>query len=349
MKFVSIIIPVYNAKPYLEDCLRTAVSQSYPELEIILVDDGSTDGSGTECDEIAATDARCRVFHQENKGVSAARNLGISMARGDYLFFMDADDTMDRDTIEVLMGCAGSEWIIGDFKLIRAARNVRGNNFFFDQDKNFRGAEIPGLVTGYLKKPRGASEFTNVWGKLYKTAVIKENHIRFREELKTWEDIVFNFAYVKSINSIDYVRRQCYDYHVHPKLCSAGAQVLYFPLGFITVLDEAADYLRARRVSEDEINRNYGRAAVYFAVRILLLSFGLWERGKCAPDIDRCKMRSLIDEIIGNAAVGKGLKTYRAGKGESRLLPVLMKYKWSSLIFLECCRKTNKILRNEKS
>lgn len=89
---VSVVIPVYNVKPYLERCVNSVLRQTYKDLEIILVDDGSTDGSGELCDDIATRDQRIQVIHQKNQGLSGARNTGIRQAQGDYIIFMDSDD-----------------------------------------------------------------------------------------------------------------------------------------------------------------------------------------------------------------------------------------------------------------
>ena len=97
---ISIIIPVYNVKEFLEKCVRSAVFQTYPQLEIILVDDGSTDGSDILCDELAKKYSRIKVFHKPNGGLSSARNYGMDHMSGDYFFFLDSDDYILADTIE---------------------------------------------------------------------------------------------------------------------------------------------------------------------------------------------------------------------------------------------------------
>lgn len=99
---ISVIVPVYNTKAYLERCIDSLLEQTYRDMEIILVDDGSTDGSGEICDSYAARDGRVRVFHKENGGSSSARNLGLDNARGDYIGFADSDDYVDPDMYERL-------------------------------------------------------------------------------------------------------------------------------------------------------------------------------------------------------------------------------------------------------
>ena len=99
---ISVIVPVYNILEYLPRCVESLCRQTYPNLEILLVDDGSTDGTGQLCDKLGEADARIRVFHKENGGSSSARNLGIAKAKGRYLGFVDSDDYVDSRMYELL-------------------------------------------------------------------------------------------------------------------------------------------------------------------------------------------------------------------------------------------------------
>ena len=99
-EMISIIVPVYNTKPYLKRCVDRVLCQTYPEFELILVDDGSTDGSGALCDDLACNDSRIRVIHQENRGVCAARNAGLKKMTGDFLLFIDSDDSIEAATLQ---------------------------------------------------------------------------------------------------------------------------------------------------------------------------------------------------------------------------------------------------------
>ncbi len=105
---ISIIVPVYNTARYVHACIDSVLTQSFSNLELLLVDDGSTDGSGDICDECSGHDERIRVFHQENSGVSSARNKGLEEARGEWLFFLDSDDLLPDRALEVLMAQADS-------------------------------------------------------------------------------------------------------------------------------------------------------------------------------------------------------------------------------------------------
>ena len=100
---VSIVIPVYNSKYYLKECLNSVITQTYENLEILLIDDGSTDGSSYICDNYAKYDSRIKVFHNQNHGVSYSRNYGINKANGIYLLFVDSDDVINEDYINKMI------------------------------------------------------------------------------------------------------------------------------------------------------------------------------------------------------------------------------------------------------
>ena len=115
---VSIIVPIYKVEPYLRRCLDSIVNQTYTNLEIILVDDGSPDGCPQICDEYAAKDKRIVVIHKENGGLSDARNAGLDICKGEYIFFIDSDDWIKTDTIEFLYKITQdkkSDIVIGDY------------------------------------------------------------------------------------------------------------------------------------------------------------------------------------------------------------------------------------------
>ena len=106
---VTVVIPVYNVEKYLEYCIKSVVEQTCSEIEILLIDDGSTDGCPEICDEWAGKDSRIRVIHKENQGLGLARNTGIENATGKYICFFDSDDYIAKDTVEKIYGLAEKE------------------------------------------------------------------------------------------------------------------------------------------------------------------------------------------------------------------------------------------------
>ena len=183
---ISVIIPVYNTKQYLSDCLNSILAQTYRNLEILFVDDGSTDGSGEMLDTFAAMDERIRVIHQENGGVCAARNRGIDEARGEYLSFIDSDDTLEPDMYEVLMGLIGEYGVqIAHCSYQRVTSCVVtpiGNSGeIYHQTK---GEALRCLL-------RGKYFVGSCWTKLYAKELFAD--VRFPMGIRTSEDMLVNF------------------------------------------------------------------------------------------------------------------------------------------------------------
>lgn len=176
---VSVIIPVFNVAPYLREALDSVVQQTYPYLEIIIVDDGSGDGSGKICDEYCS-DARVQVIHQENRGVSGARNAGLDRASGEYIAFLDPDDAWHPDFIRKMVGAMENvDVAICQFEEFRQKLETRGQ-IQPAAKKGFysRKEALCALVEGTINK--------SVWNKLYRKELWKET--RFPEG-HNYEDI----------------------------------------------------------------------------------------------------------------------------------------------------------------
>lgn len=174
---VSIIVPIYNLEKYLPRCLDSIINQTYSDIEIILVDDGSTDGSNAICDVYAAKDNRIHAIHKCNEGVSKARNVGIDYAHGEYLSFIDGDDTIDPDYIETMY----KEISGSDFEIVRLSWERGGVNFTYQVkfDKNGK----------YVVDENNFNDLhlcENRWG-LFRA----ESQVRFNENLKNGEDSLF--------------------------------------------------------------------------------------------------------------------------------------------------------------
>lgn len=190
MSKVSVIIPVYNTKKYLRKCVDSVLAQTYDNLEIILVNDGSTDDSGALCDEIAKGFNNIMVIHKENGGLSDARNAGIAVATGDYTCFLDSDDWMDEDCIEEAL----NEMNNSDADVV-----VWGYHTDF-YDENERVKSSRDVIPAQFRSTDGIDENMDVdkliglcgyaWNKLYKTEKIKD--LEFAKGISLVEDILFN-------------------------------------------------------------------------------------------------------------------------------------------------------------
>ena len=206
-ELVTIIVPVYNAEAYLEKCIHSLLSQSYHKVEIVLVDDGSTDISGKIADEFAAQDSRIRLLHQSNSGVSIARNNGIGLAQGEWIIFVDADDTIDPDYIEKLISVSQDvDMVICGMKLLKNDKVTLSKLFVDDNLKRnkWTTTELLQYIRLYV--------LSGPVCKLFKRNIINDNHIFFPEGMNLGEDTVFVYKYLQHAHHI-YVL-ESYGYNV---------------------------------------------------------------------------------------------------------------------------------------
>ncbi len=163
---ISVIIPVYNVKPYLRMCADSVFAQTFRNLEIIFVDDGSTDGSGEICDELAAEDSRVRVIHQENGGLSAARNTGIDTSRGAFLYFLDSDDAISPVTIAHLWTACirtRADVAVGDF--------MRFTEIEVPQERKKFASQAFGTEEALRRMLMNEGFGHQAWGKLFRRSL----------------------------------------------------------------------------------------------------------------------------------------------------------------------------------
>lgn len=203
---ISIIIPVYNAEKYLRQCLDSVLAQTYTDFEVLLIDDGSTDASGKICDEYAAKDTRFTVFHKENGGVSAARNLGIENAKGEWITFVDSDDYIDEGFLKIFI----DRQLQGDFLLMGVIQIIENEKIvLFQFNSNYSMSQFE-----FLNKFTLYQYFAGPWAKLFRADIIKNNHLKFNEGLSWGEDALFNLQYIKFCNTISIYNEQFYNYRV---------------------------------------------------------------------------------------------------------------------------------------
>ena len=208
---VSVVIPIYNAKRYLEACVRSLEDQSLASFELICVDDGSTDGSAELLGILAKQYENLRVLLQEHAGVSAARNAGIEDAVGTYLLFVDADDTVDQQLLELAVqkadACSADMTIFGFDEFYGKSdtyvpREICGKHELFECSFNI--SEMSCLTTE-LTTP-------NVWRILYRRSLLTESGIRFHEDLKAAEDLAFIYETLFMAGHIALMEQRLYHY-----------------------------------------------------------------------------------------------------------------------------------------
>ena len=210
---VSVIVPVYNVAPFFDECMESICAQTYKELEIILIDDGSTDDSGEKCDQWCDKDSRVRVIHQKNSGVSSARNTGLYNCTGDLICFVDADDRLETEMIEKLVEClkknGADAAMCGYVDYPYGLESPVKKGIAPVETCGFEAAIIPILSrNGY---------FTSVWGKLFRrnAVYIDDNCILMDSDLAFGEDELWLFKTLKQCQKISFVSEALY--HWRPR------------------------------------------------------------------------------------------------------------------------------------
>lgn len=222
---VSIIVPVYNVREkYLHKCLKTLTGQTLQNIEIILIDDGSTDSSGMICDKYAKADKRITVIHQENAGVSVARNSGIKIAMGKWITFVDADDWVEASMCEIIVKMAeewNSEILI--FPPMVHKETVSFTNPFFEENikqcdvtrKN--ELEIRTMVQSYPGETFHSKTILagHTFGKLVLRKFLLESKVQFQDKLLLQQDGIFYLSLFEKCNKISYINEFLYHYRLY--------------------------------------------------------------------------------------------------------------------------------------
>lgn len=197
---VSVIVPVYRSEETLERCVKSLTMQSYRELEILLVVDGPPDKSGELAERLAEEDERIRVIHQKNQGVSAARNKGLKEAKGEYIRFLDSDDYVEKDSIQVMVEAMerdDTDFVVAGFHHLYFGRSIEK---LPEKEGTFPIQES----RDYILKLYEKGFFNMPWNKLFKRQKVQS---RFPEDLNLGEDLLFNLSYLKECNRFSTVRK----------------------------------------------------------------------------------------------------------------------------------------------
>lgn len=212
MPFLSLVVPVFNAASYIERCLASVYSQFFSDFECVIVDDGSTDDSFFICQKYARFDSRFKVYHQKNRGVSDARNLGLEKCRGDYICFMDADDQLSPDYFSSLISGLGS---FSEVDLV-----IQGVSCV---DRRTESVIIPQSEGFFNFSSNSASFFTNVeihrlgfsFAKLYRSSIINQYSLRFERDVFFAEDLDFLLRYLRHCRFVNTQNIANYQYIHH--------------------------------------------------------------------------------------------------------------------------------------
>lgn len=274
---ISVIIPCYNAEPYIRQCLDSLCSQTLTGLQIICIDDGSADHTAQILKAYSATEVRLQVITQKNGGISAARNAGLRIATGDYIAFVDADDWLEPDTFEKVLQGHGEEVICFSYY-----RNFDGAQLA--KDLGLEGVfpaeliqrRILGLIGSELSNVTSFDALITCWGKLYKRDLIAGIEFRDLKEFGTWEDGIFNLEVLEKASHVRIINRP---YYHHRKVSKATYTTSYKPdlhLKWLHKFEWIKTFLVSRNKSGDFFEAQQNR----IAVTTLNLAFNEMNSGK---------------------------------------------------------------------
>lgn len=202
---VSIIVPVYNAEKYIQQCICSILNQSYSDLEIIFVDDGSYDSSASICYVLAQEDTRIKYYYQSNNGVTSARKKGVELSSGEYVTFVDADDTIERDFLEILVNkiTEGFDMVISEASL---EGEMDGDSF------------VSKILEGKLPP--------SIWGRLIKREILSDEVFNISRDLPIGEDVIMNILIGLRVHHSIYVHnKNYYNYEIHDTSVTNGRAV----------------------------------------------------------------------------------------------------------------------------
>jgi glycosyltransferase involved in cell wall biosynthesis len=327
---VSIIVPVYNASTYLPRCLESLINQTYGELEIIVVNDGSTDDSQKICDDYAKKDKRIVSIVQKNKGVSSARNVGIDIATGKYLQFVDADDYVEPTYTELLlsqMQGANVDLAICNFYNITVIndREVKKEKHRVKTGTKYRDdfTLIP-MNNADRSKPCTRYEIGFVWGRMLSRRIINDNRIRFDEKVCFQEDLLFNLSYNLHIRNANVIDDALYYYHSFIDSKRKSSKVTNAPIDNSVmqayIKKRAYEVFYKNGVTEEafkSLAECFASQSIAFFVRSCDRSYGY----------SFAKSYKLARSMIGDQDVRGFLASYEPNEGMSKAVPFFLRKK----------------------
>ena len=340
---VSIIVPIYKKEEYLEQCIESLVHQTYPNLDIILIDDGSPDQCGEICDNYAKQYESIRVIHQENLGQPAAENVGMENAKGEYITFVDADDWLEPDCIDKVL----NEIILRKVDLLyfqRCLEGLRPRTFPKTGSRYIEKEELLTIQKIILSNHYKDFNFSpnTAWGKIIKTDFLKSNKLIFPAHLARTEDVIFNLYVLEFLERayfLDYtgyhycVYHDSYNFQYHPEKIKVT----------LDFLKEADKYIAAYHKDDDEYYACLGARAVN-SLRYIESTYTFHPQNQLSRrEIIRITKNYLNDDIVKKYTDKCSVRYL--GKPGRILRYLLLKFHLYSLYYF-ACKYVKPILKN---
>ena len=266
---ISIIIPIYNTEAYLPRCIDSILSQSFTDYELILINDGSIDNSGSICDKYAQQDNRIKVFHQKNGGLSSARNTGLDHAQGEWIYFVDSDDELKPDGLQTLVNCISEDvdMVMGGYEQY----NLDGN--LIETEKNNETLTLSRRDSLLVLFPDHSIHYSYlgyVWIRLFRNRIIQDHGLRFDTSIKIKEDTLFVTQYLcKSNGKTRFTTTPVYKYIAQASSEMNSLMIKYNPK-YVSSFDALVKMYSAIR-QLPELDRQLSKAAKHDIVQRVYL------------------------------------------------------------------------------
>ncbi len=342
---VSVIIPVYNGERYLAECIESVLNQTYSDLEVVVVNDGSTDNTSSICQKFEERHTRVIVLTQRNGGPGKARNTGIEAATGELTYFLDSDDTIDRETIQIAVSALVSHG--ADFVALDALNTPEDPVIQFYNHKNIPFEENIVLTKEqidelYPLRIDGTINDWSLWNKLMKTKFLKNADTTYINSAAYYETMLLLMEYMKSVQSMVFVNRTLYTYRRHDEqrrvttLCRldeiCGSLLDNFEM-YEDKLSHYVDQCVTSSVTPKDIQVVIRNRATNLVITYLVMSFKYSEQGRLGK----------IRNILKNPYLQKAVKHYSPAKEtDSKLFPFMVRFKMSLPILVWANYKANK-------
>ena len=289
---ISLIIPVYNAQDYLKRCLDSAINQTMKEIEFIIVNDGSTDGSLTICKKYAKQDSRIILINQENYGVAMARNTGILSAKGDYLAFLDSDDYIEKDMLMDMYTKAkqdNSDIVTCQFQHIDDKGIIKYKSNYLEREKD-----------AYFRNILAAKYYSVIWNSIYKKDLFINNDIAFPNEID-YEDVATTYKVFFYATKISILEKVYYNWSFrNDSRSNVGLAKDQHIDSIFKILEMTKQFLQNEK-SLDRYSHEYNRRVFYYLVGLIKkIRFRAWDNPnlilKIVKIIDRIKVEGYETE-----------------------------------------------------
>lgn len=328
MKKVSIIIPIYNVEKFLPKCLESVIGQTYADLEIICVDDGTPDKSAAVILSYAEKDGRIKLISQKNQGLSGARNTGIAAATGDYVIFLDGDDWLDCEAVAAAVATAEKNsadvvmWsYVREFPEHSAEKIIFGEDKLFDEEGSRKlHRRMAGLLGEETSNPGDADSLVTAWGKLYRADIIKENELQFVDtKIIGTEDALFNLQLFGFVKRAYFINRPFNHYRKDNRTSLTRSYKARLFSQWNELYDRMESY-----IAENELGEEF-EAALSNRICFSMIGLGLTEL--LNPEGHRARIRN----------IKKFISTERYKKAYGRLNMKYLPIHWK--IFFFFCKK----------